>query len=321
MQPNTARRARTAGAPPAAPAAIEIRWEPPPPGRRANALALLWREARPSVQAIVQLRYWSAVVLAGGGFGVRPALGSFFLLLAYCAVYALNGVADITEDRANRSRRPIASGAIAPRTAGRLTACLAAVALAGAAALGWRFLAAVALLLALGWIYSMPPWPAKKDYRSSSVVIFGLGAATYLAGWCAGGRSGPSGRLVAVGLAMSLWMVFGGMTKDLSDVAGDRAAGRRSWPVAFGEEGSRTGIVLAAAVLGVSYASIGIAAFHELCFAALVVAAGAACAGACAATSLSRGDRSKARRPYKIFMITQYATHVLLLCGTVALAD
>jgi len=92
MKPNTARRARSANAP-----------------------ALIWREARPSVQLIVQLRYWSAVVLAGGGFGVRPALGSLFLLLAYCAVYVLNGVADIAEDRGNRSRRPIASGAIAPR--------------------------------------------------------------------------------------------------------------------------------------------------------------------------------------------------------------
>ena len=255
------------------------------------------------------------------GIGIRPALGSLCLLLAYCAIYALNGIADLAEDRRNGSRRPIASGAIAPRTAAWLIACLAAVAVAGAAALDRRFLTAVVLLLALGWVYSMPPQAAKRDYRTSSIVIFGLGALTYLAGWCVSGRSDISGRLVVVGLAMSLWMVFGGMTKDLSDVTGDRAAGRRSWPVAFGETGSRTGILVAGVVLAVGYASISIAAFHNIQLAGPVVAAGAVCAGICAATPLSRGGKSKARRPYRIFMITQYAAHTLLLCSAVVLAD
>ena len=289
--------------------------------RRRNTPALVWSEARPLVQVIVQLRYWTAVVLAGSGFGVRPALGSFCVLLAYCAIYALNGVADVAEDRRNGSDRPIASGAIPPRTVAWLAGCLGTAAIAGAAALGWGFLVVTALLLALGWIYSMPPWPAKADYRASSAVIFGLGALTYAAGWCTSGRPEVSGRLVAVGVAMSLWMVFGGMAKDLSDVAGDREAGRHSWPVAFGEGGSRAVIAVAAVALATLCTSVSATRFHSLYPVGLVVAAGAVGCGVCALTPLSRGGRSRARRPYMIFMLTQYTAHALLLYRAAGLAD
>ncbi|MFL6114527.1 MAG: UbiA family prenyltransferase [Catenulispora sp.] len=315
MKSDIEQRARSVGA-------IATAWSRPAPAgrRRPNTAALVWSEARPLVQIVVQLRYWTAVVLAGGAFGVRSALGSLCVLLAYCAVYALNGIADIAEDRRNGSRRPIASAAVAPGAVARLAAGLAAVALAGAATLGWRFLAAAALLLVFGWVYSMPPRPAKKDYRTASAVIFGLGALTYTAGWCAGGQSAISGRLVAVAVAMSLWMVLGGMVKDLPDVAGDREAGRHSWPVAFGDEGSRAIVAVTAAALAITYVAISVTEFRDLSFIALVVAAGAIACGTCAVTPLSRGGRSRARRPYRIFMFTQYAAHVLLLWRAVGWA-
>nr|BFE70725.1 hypothetical protein GCM10020092_040260 [Actinoplanes digitatis] len=45
---------------------------------------------------------------------------------------------------------------------------------------------------------------------------------------------------------MALWMAVGGVTKDLSDVRGDRLAGRRTLPILLGERRARRVMALVA---------------------------------------------------------------------------
>lgn len=88
---------------------------------------------------------------------VRSALA----VLAFCAlsgaVYAFNDVRDVAADRLHPTKRhrPIASGALAERTALVGSAVLAAGALAGCLALGWQLAVFAALYLAQNVAYTL----------------------------------------------------------------------------------------------------------------------------------------------------------------------
>src|SRR5690606_17643738 len=76
------------------------------------------------------------------------------------------------------------------------------------------------------------------------VVVLG-GLFTYLAGWATvshavgGTATLPSIEMCLFALALSLWMGVAGTTKDLGDVVGDRATGRRTLPVLLGDARAR----------------------------------------------------------------------------------
>ena len=107
------------------------------------------------------------LVFAGVLFGRRllepEALGRAIAAFAiFCAlsgvVYLINDVADRETDRRHplKARRPIASGALPVSSAIAAAFLLSAVGLAGAAALGWKFLVVAATYLALLALYSGP---------------------------------------------------------------------------------------------------------------------------------------------------------------------
>jgi len=114
-------------------------------------------------------RQWAKnlLVFAGLLFGLRlfdsgavgRAFGAFgvFCLLSG-VVYLINDIADRRTDRQHplKAQRPVASGALPVRAALTSAVVLSAVALAGAAALGPRFLVVAASYLALLTLYSGP---------------------------------------------------------------------------------------------------------------------------------------------------------------------
>ena len=128
-----------------------------------------------------------------------PLLRSLLAFALFCvlsgAVYLLNDVADVERDRRHptKSRRPIASGQLAVRTAVMIAIGLGLAALGGSWLLGPAFLASAACYLALNLLYS---------FRLKEVVIVDVLAVSlgFVIRAVAGG--------VAIGVAVSDWLLI-----------------------------------------------------------------------------------------------------------------
>lgn len=278
-------------------------------------------EARPLVIVIFLLRYLAGALLTSGRHHVslgHAALGAFGWMCVTVASYLYNGITDRREDVANGSRRPIADGTLPVRFAVGFALITAVAGLLCNAALGLPELGAAALALALGQIYSGPPFRLKRRFYAASLVGGTGGLVTYAAGALAAGGSVGT-RLVLFGGAMSLWMgLVGGIAKDLPDEPGDRAAGRRTWPVVFGAQRARALMKGAAALVGVGFAAAAAAWSSGLLWCSLVVAMGAAGVIAAAPRPQTSYSRERSSLPYRAFMWTQHLSH-LVLVSTVGL--
>lgn len=280
---------------------------------RLSLLCLL--EARPAVQGIFLLRFLAGASFSGpllsGAASLSLYAGAALWGCVTLSIYVLNGVMDVEEDWINRSARPIARGDLRISQAATAAAILAFLGLVGALMLGiaWN----VAAMLALGWLYSGPPlylkrWPAGL----AAVAILG-GLLTYHTGYIANGAADELLELGVFGGVMALWMGLVGQTKDLSDVEGDREAGRRSGPVVWGEDLARLLYSGIAFSLGGAYLILSTLYAPSLLGSAVVLTLGASGLAAIALSPWSRGDKTKRRRPYRVFMLTQYGAHLPVL--------
>ncbi|MBB3675872.1 UbiA family prenyltransferase [Modestobacter versicolor] len=277
--------------------------------------ALLWAETRPVVQAIFAVRYWvgALVVLAGGGaFGPAVVLGSLGWLLLTMSIYLVNGVSDLTADRANGSDRPLARGLIGAHGAVRVAWALAAASLLLTALTGTLALVLCAVAMGvLGWAYSVGPHPLKNSVAGTAVASAGGGLLTYLAGAAAAGGL-PDGPYVAVFVLLALWMAVAGAAKDLGDRSGDEAAGRRTLPVVAGHRAATR--VIAAGCLALGTTTVVVAGtWPEVLLPALVLCLGAVVVAVLALRTREDLPRALVRRPYRAFMVTQYAVNPALL--------
>jgi 4-hydroxybenzoate polyprenyltransferase len=285
--------------------------------------ALCISEARPWVLAVFAIRFLVSGSLTQGG--VRPpAAHSLLAALAWeaaiFAIYLFNGVMDIEEDRVNGSRRPIARGALQADVAARVAACAGAASLMGSLALGPALACPVAAVLAIGFLYSGPPCFLKRRAFGTAAVGVSLGLLTYWAGLSAAGATPGTTWLVFVA-GMSAWMGLVGVpAKDLSDIEGDRAAGRRSLPVIIGELGARVVICAAAVGVGAAFGTAWLLLSPPLLTPAAVLGGGAAAVTGVTASRLSHGDRGKRRLPYRMFMLTQLLVNMSLLAPLGALS-
>jgi 4-hydroxybenzoate polyprenyltransferase len=267
-------------------------------------------ESRPPVQCVFALRF---VVASGIWFqpSVRGAVTLLGWLCLSVAIYVFNGVTDVTADLLNHSGRPIATGRLDPQTA--LTSC-AALSILGTALLARQGLLLVLLgllFLLVGWAYSAgPSW--KEDPIGFGTVI-GTGAAmTYGAGWAT--RGSPTTGQLATGLAVALWVGLCCACKDFSDIEGDAAAGRRTWPVLLGSRRART--LIGTLAVTMSAAAIGMA----LGFGSGLVTASLLLAGSLGLTatlsrsarSASTSSRGQRRLSYRVFLTTQYLANLTI---------
>lgn len=271
-------------------------------------------EARPVVQVVFLMRFAAGAALGGTG---RIQLGATLLgalgwFLATCAVYLYNGVADHLEDVANGSRRPIAGGTLPLHVARRVIVVLGLAALVLAMAAGPGTGAVMLAYLVFGYAYSGPPLPLKCRSYTASLGGAALGLLSYLCGAVAAGR-GLGVPLLVFALAMTAWMGgVGGIAKDLSDVAGDRLAGRRTWPVVLGlERAARLMLLVAFAVAAGSTVAAAVADPELLLPAAALTGGAVALVVVCARVPRD-ADRELRRRPYRVFMRVQYLAHAAL---------
>jgi 4-hydroxybenzoate polyprenyltransferase/chlorophyll synthase len=283
----------------------------------ARALRLGWREARPVVQAIFQLRFITGAAFAARGSSPHLgglALGAAAWLCATWSIYLLNGVRDQTEDRRNGLSRPLSTGELSMPAAQSMVKSLAVCGLCAGAIVSWRVAALVAAMLVLGWVYSAGPRPQKRHVAGFAIVVTAGGLATYLAGWYAAGAGGVPGRQFWVlAVAMSLWMGLAGNTKDLSHVLGDRAAGRRTLPLLLGDAAARWAIAGLTVTLGSAAVAMAAGQAHTLLPAAAMLLTGACAVAATLVTAGPGGSSGARRRPYRMFMSTQYAVHAMTL--------
>jgi 4-hydroxybenzoate polyprenyltransferase len=283
---------------------------------RWRVLRLVWQEARPVVQLVFLLRFLTGLCLADRqgrlSWSILAAAGSW--LCVTTSIYVLNGISDVSGDRANGSTRPIASGQLPVPTALWAVAALAIVGVALSVPVRGPAALLAVLMLGLGWAYSMARRPLKNSMPGFMTVVTAGGLLTYLAGFASVDHR-LNRELVVFGLAMSLWMGLGGSTKDLPDAEGDRIAGRRTWPVVLGERNARLAMAASALMVGSSFVLAALHVARNLISCGAVVLAGSIILTVTVTTSLSGRNRATRRRPYRIFMATQYLTHLTLLGG------
>jgi 4-hydroxybenzoate polyprenyltransferase len=280
--------------------------------RQAGACLL---ESRPSVQLVFLLRFLAGSLLGVAAGPARPgnvAIVAFGWMCCTMAIYLFNGVTDRKEDVANASTRPIASGRLPIRSAVAAVGVLVAVGLlcVFSAGIGPGLLAVVYLLV--GYAYSGPPFPLKTTYYTCTGAGLGLGLATYAAGLLAGDRRPDAGLVIFAG-AMTLWMgCVGGMAKEFSDVEGDRAAGRRTWPIVLGDTGARWLLAVVAGSTATCLTAAALLYSSQLIWSAVTVLVGALGVTIAGLQATPDKDRSSRRRPYRAFMSTQIAAHLVL---------
>jgi 4-hydroxybenzoate polyprenyltransferase len=187
---------------------------------------LSWRMLRYRVAAMLWLFMLLGAAWSEGLHGLRAdyAWAALALGWSYVAATAVNDVADRDVDRVNHPRdagRPLVSGQASEGDLRRLHALAAVLALACAVPLGALGLGVVALSLAIGHAYSLPP--LRLSYRTVLaplvlavayvLVPFVLGVAA------AGGR--PSTGDASLAVALLALFVARIVLKDFRDRRGD----------------------------------------------------------------------------------------------------
>ncbi len=239
--------------------------------------------------------------------------GAVLCVCATLSVYIINGVMDVEEDRVNGSSRPVATGKLTVRQAAGVAGGLAVLSVAGSFLLGGLMVCSVAAALVMGWLYSGPPFYLKR--RPAGWAALGLVAAliTYNAGYASNGGGGDFTSFAVFSAAMALWLGIVSQTKDLSDIEGDKQAGRRSGPVVWGEDIARLVFSGVALCLGGVLLLSALSLAPALLVPAVVLASGATAVAAISLGPWGRGDRARRRRPYKAFMLTQYGANLAVV--------
>lgn len=268
------------------------------------------------MQLIFLLRFLAGASFAGPIIGVNNFslwAGAIVWTCVTLSVYLLNGVMDVEEDRVNHSNRPIVRGDLTIAQAVRAVAVLAILALCGGALLGGLVFWCVAAALILGWAYSGSPLYLKRYPVGLAATATLGGLLTYFVGYTVNGDRGDHYSLIAFAGTMALWMGLVGQTKDLADARGDQQAGRRSGPVVWGENAARVIYSMMALCLGQAFILWAAIFATNLLLPAFVLIAGASIVAILLLGPWSKGSNLKLGKPYRAFMATQYATHLVII--------
>lgn len=271
-------------------------------------------ESRIPVQIIFTLRFTTVAAVNGISHAGRTGLCALAWLLATSAMYVFNGLMDLPEDRANGSKRPVAAGRLSPGAARAGCVGAAAGSLLLALAAGQPALLPLLLLnLGLGYAYSAPPFSGKNRGSAASLLVLGSGLLTYAGGWLCSDRTHPLVTLV-LAVSMSLWMALvGAVVKDLSDVVGDAAAGRRTPVLVFGDRMTRVLAAGNALALALALSVAVLCGAGRLLPGAVALSLGALLVTWRLFATRHSGDRTVRRGPYRAFMVTQYSVHLAVL--------
>ena len=286
--------------------------------RRAVVVAwLCFMEARPAVQGIFLLRLLAGAFFMGSVFSSESSFpllcGAISWMCATTAVYLYNGVQDVEEDRANGSLRPIARRSLHPSQAMVAVCGLGALSLVVGGFVHRDLLWGAAAMLVMGWAYSGPPFYLKRWPAALAIIASVSAILTYNAGYALGGGEGGKTPLLLFATATALWMGLVGQTKDLSDIVGDELSGRRSLPVVWGEGVARIAVSCVALILACCFLLVSVYVERGLLLPAILMLFGAIAVSALSLGPWGRGGKSRSRRPYRAFMVTQYVVNTAVI--------
>ncbi|MBD3317763.1 MAG: hypothetical protein GF344_18410 [Chitinivibrionales bacterium] len=168
------------------------------------------------------------------------SLAGFSLIVA--SIYVVNQIVDVESDRINRKLFLLPHGIVSIRNAWFLAALCAFLGLGvGVVFLDGFMTLLFAVSLLLGALYNLPP-ASMKDRAWGGVLanFLGHGTATYLVGWHAV-EVGlfPDLETLGAGIVASLSAGFANAaiytTTTIADADGDKATGKRTFCVAYGE--------------------------------------------------------------------------------------
>lgn len=162
---------------------------------------------------------------------LRSVAAFVLFCLASSAVYVLNDMADVVNDRLHPSKRdrPLASGRVSRGRAAWLLAALLAVSVAGSAPMGGQFVLALAVFLAVNTLYSL-------SLRSVVILDVMLIAVSFVVRAVAGvvalrpldARLELSPWLLVCTLFLALFLALGKRRHELALLEGDAAEHRGS---------------------------------------------------------------------------------------------
>src|SRR3954471_17643898 len=287
-------------------------------GRSAPPM-VLWRFARPhtivgTTLSVLALYAIATTEFAGGALDAKPLDLFWTLLAAWCVnvfIVGINQLEDVEIDRVNKPFLPVAAGDLTPAAGWRIVVACAVVPLVLAVTQGVAELVAVALGLAIGTAYSVPPLRLKRFPALASLSITFVRAAVVNVGvWLhfSDAFGGGSAIHPAVSALIAVTVPFSfaiAILEDVPDVEGDRRYAIATFSVRLGAR-PVLAIGLAALTLGeLGMATVGAALLDGANTVLLVAAQLAATAALWAfATSVDLADRASITRFYlRVWML------------------
>ncbi|HWK29455.1 MAG TPA: homogentisate phytyltransferase [Solirubrobacter sp.] len=226
----------------------------------ANPLTVLWRFSRPHtiVGTALSVAGLYAIAAADGHATGAPDLLATLVaaLTVNVAIVGVNQITDVDIDRVNKPFLPIAAGDLTLRDAKAIVIAATVIPLAMALTQGAVETIAVAVALAAGAAYSLPPARLKRFPVAASLCIAGvrslvvnLGVSYHFAQTI----TPPVWALCAFVLPFSFAIA---VLKDVPDIEGDRRFAIRTFTVRLGPERV---FHIGLAALGLAYAGMIVA--------------------------------------------------------------
>lgn len=200
---------------------------------------MLLRFGRPHTLLGTSLSVVAIALLAlpGAPAATADSAGLLFLvagiglaaLAANLYIVGLNQIADVDLDRINKPELPIAAGTLDPRRARQVVLGAGGLALGLGWWIGGWLLGTLALSMAIGTAYSLPPLHLKRSAIGAPLCIAWVRGPLVNLGLFAQFRASmdaplaPSAAIMLLTVFMTLFALGIGILKDLPDAAGDRA--------------------------------------------------------------------------------------------------
>jgi 4-hydroxybenzoate polyprenyltransferase len=180
---------------------------------------------------------------------VPVALSIYFAALA---TYMYNDFTDIGVDRLNSYKRPLVSGKATKEQVLTLAMILNVIALVLAYSTNIYATMIVLAFIVLGILYSHPKTSLKEKFPHKTIVTATGGALASLFGGLAVGNMLLY--VVYAALVSFAFLFIMGPIADISDLKGDRAAGRRTFPLVVGV--NKTLIIMILATLAIMTSTV-----------------------------------------------------------------
>ncbi len=170
--------------------------------------------------------------------GILVLIGAFSAAVLNAASNVTNQYFDLEIDKINKPLRPLPSRRIQNKKAGAFALILYFVSLALSWLVNPRFFLIVLIAAIFTFLYSAPPFRIKKyPFLSSVCIALPRGMLLIVAGWSI---VSPVWVIEPwfIGLIFALYLMGASVTKDFSDIKGDREFSIKTLPVLYGPERS-----------------------------------------------------------------------------------